>query len=98
MDYFIENGMNSKIASEIYNNLSENDLALIEHNRKNVTEIYNYFKKIGLSENSLLELFLTDIDIFFRDIDDIKSNIEKYDISKVVILLNKDISSIYQVI
>ena len=98
MDYFVENGMNEEVVKSIYDNYSNQDLVIIEHNRKNIVDIYNYFKKIGIIENNIKQLLLTDIDMFYIDFDEIKENIERYEISNIIDILNNNIELLNQIV
>lgn len=74
--------------------MNSNHQAMVDyfiHNKKNVIQIIDYFKEIGISLNK--DMFKYRLDIFSRDVDNIKDNISMYNVSILVQLINDDITN-----
>ena len=76
---------------EIMNSNHEAMVDYFIHNKDNVIQVINYFIEIGVLLNK--DMFKYRLDIFSRDIDNIKDNIAMYNVSILVELINDDITN-----
>lgn len=91
MEFLREYNFTDSDILEIVNNNHEAMIDYFVHNKDNVIQVINYFKGIGVLLNK--DMFKYRLDIFSRDIDNIKSNIEMYNVSIFVELINDDITN-----
>lgn len=80
--------------NDIMEIINSNHKAMVDyfvHNKDNVVQVINYFIEIGVLLNK--DMFKYRLDIFSRDIDNIKDNIAMYNVSIFVELINDDISN-----
>lgn len=80
--------------NDIMEIINSNHKAMVDyfvHNKDNVVQVINYFIEIGVLLNK--DMFKYRLDIFSRDIDNIKDNIAMYNVSILVELINDDISN-----
>lgn len=94
MDFLIENGFSNYFVNEIDNNLSDETKYLISYNKDSVIDNIKYFRSIGITDKSIEELFYINEELLIKDLDDVKKIFERYDIPKLVTILNNDISYI----
>lgn len=94
MDFLIENGFSNYFVNEIDNNLSDETKYLISYNKDSVMDNIKYFRSIGITDKSIEELFYINEELLIKDLDDVKKIFERYDIPKLVTILNNDISYI----
>ena len=94
MDFLIDNGFSNYFVNEINNNLSDETKYLISYNKNSVMENIKYFRSIGITDKSIEELFYINEELLIKDLDDVKKVFERYDIPKLVTILNNDISYI----
>lgn len=98
MDYFIENGIDRDTVNFVYGELSEDKIFSLEYNRKNVVDIYNYLKSIGITENSIKELLISNTDLFIIDLSNIKDKLDKCKNTEIIELINSNVDLINQII
>lgn len=80
--------------NDIMEIINSNHKAMVDyfvHNKDNVIQVINYFIEIGVLLNK--DMFKYRLDIFSRDIDNIKDNIAMYNVSILVELINDDITN-----
>ena len=94
MDFLIENGFSNYFVNEIDNNLSDETKYLISYNKDSVMDNIKYFRSIGITDKSIEEVFYINEELLIKDLDDVKKIFERYDIPKLVTILNNDISYI----
>ncbi len=89
MKYLIDTGLSPEIIKKLEAKYDESTLDLLKIERDNVIEVINYFKEIGIKD--IESLFVTYIEIFTRDVDDVKNAFNKHNIKEVVEKINDDI-------
>lgn len=80
--------------NDILDIVNSNHEAMIDyfvHNKDNVIQVINYFREIGVVLDK--DMFKYRLDIFSRDIEDLKDNIAMYNVSMFVELINDDITN-----
>lgn len=80
--------------SDILEIIASNHKAMVDyfvHNKDNVIQVMDYFKEIGVLLNK--DMFKYRLDVFSRDINNLKDNIAMYNINVFVELINDDISN-----
>lgn len=66
----------------------------IEINREKVFDIIEYLLSIGIERNTIKELFMYQVGIFFKTRDEIKSSFDEYEIDSIVKSLNYDVNNV----
>lgn len=89
MKYLIDTGLSPEIIKKLEAKYDESALDLLKIERDNVIEVINYFKEIGIRD--IETLLITYIEIFTRDVDDVKNAFNKHNIKEVVEKINDDI-------
>ena len=96
MEYLLGLGFNNNIVDELKNNYDENSLILLSVNKNNVINVINYFKEIGITNNTIEEILLSNIDFLFIDKNEIENEFNKYEIKSLVSYINNDIEILYR--
>lgn len=97
MDYLLNLGFDEEFIIELKSLYNESNQVLISINEDYVVNAVKYLREIGITEENIKELFINNIDFLFKDLDEIKEIFGKYDIKKIVELLNEDISIINRI-
>lgn len=66
----------------------------IEINQEKVLDIIEYLLSIGIERNTIKELFMYQVGIFFKTRDEIKSSFDEYEIDSIVKSLNYDVNNV----
>ena len=66
----------------------------IEINQKKVIDIIEYLQSIGIEKNTIKELFMYQVGIYFKTKDEIKSSFDEYEIDSIVKSLNYDVNNV----
>ncbi len=66
----------------------------IEINQEKVLDIIEYLLSIGIEKNTIKELFMYQVGIFFKTRDEIKSSFDEYEIDSIVKSLNYDVNNV----
>ena len=66
----------------------------IEINQEKVIDIIEYLLSIGIEKNTIKELFMYQVGIFFKTRDEIKSSFDEYEIDSIVNSLNYDVNNV----
>ena len=97
MDYLLNLGFVEEFIIELKSLYNESNQVLISINEDYVVNAVKYLREIGITEENIKDLFINNIDFLFKDLDEIKEIFGKYDIKKIVELLNEDISIINRI-
>ena len=92
MRFLLEDGFSNDLIRQMKNRYDEAILDQFCLEEENVHDVIRYFKRIGIQRIDIL--LLTRIDLFMKDIIEIKDTFLKYNIKKVVDEINQDISAI----
>lgn len=66
----------------------------LELNHSNVVEIVNYLMGIGIEKRTIKEIFMYQVNLFFKTKDEIESSFDEYEIDSVIKSLNYDVNNI----
>ncbi len=93
MDFLLKYNMTSDDIDKIIN---ANDKAIINNiviNKHNVQEIVEYLLDLGVKNESIKELFILQIGMFFKSKKEISQAFEEYELDSIVKSLNYDVNT-----
>ena len=94
MEFLLNYGLDEKGIDEI---IKSNDPSIIYNvtlNKKNVLEVLDYLKEIGVNDNAVKDLFLHQIGMFFRTKEEIKNVFDEYEMDSIIKSLNYDVNTV----
>ncbi len=94
MNFLKEQGFTDKDIKDITDNNYENILENIKLNHENVQSIIDYLLGIGIERETLKELFMYQIGLFFKTKEEIQTSFDEYEIDSIVKSLNFDADSV----
>lgn len=89
MKFLLEEGFSTELVDKLEKKLDPATIELVEIESDNVIEVINYLKEIGIKD--IETLIITYIELFTRDIDDVKKAFNKHNIEEVVNKINEDV-------
>lgn len=92
MDFLLKDGISKTTINKMMEKYDESILEQFSLEEENIHDVIHYFKKIGIKEIDLL--LLTRIEIFTKDINEVKDAFLKHNIKEIVDEINKDINRI----
>ena len=92
MDFLLEAGFSEDLVNKIKQKYEESILDIVRLDQENVLDVINYFQEIGI--NKVDQLLLSHIEVFTKDIEEVKTAFQKYNLGEIVEKINKDISVI----
>ena len=84
----------SEKSHEIVNNNCTNVINNIVLNKRNVISIVEYLLELGITLDTLRDLFINQIGIFFRTRAELERVFEEYEIDSIVKSLNYDVNTL----
>ena len=94
MDFLVDYGFNDTEIDEIIKNNDSSIIYNVILNKKNVLDVLDYLKEIGINDNSMKDLFFHQIGMFFRTKDEIKNAFDEYEMDSIIKSLNYDVNTI----
>ena len=94
MKFLLNYGLNNDEINDIVNINDKGIIKNLELNEKNVIEVVNYLKEIGITDSTIKDLFLHQIGMFFRTKDEISAVFDEYEIESITKSLNYDVNTI----
>lgn len=94
LDFLKECGIKNEIIVSLESKLFDNMQFNLNCNELEIKKIINYFNEIGITCTD--DLLLNNIDLFLFTFSQIKEKFDKYDIPKLVELINNDYEVINQ--
>lgn len=94
MDFLLSYGFDEDSINEI---IKSNDSSIIYNvilNKKNVIEVLDYLKEIGVNDSAIKDLFLHQIGMFYRTKDEIKNVFDEYEMDSIIKSLNYDVNTV----
>ena len=94
MDFLLNYGLDEKGIDEI---IKSNDPSIIYNvtlNKKNVLEVLDYLKEIGVNDSAIKDLFLHQIGMFYRTKDEVKNVFDEYEMDSIIKSLNYDVNTV----
>lgn len=94
MEFLMKYNLTSEEINQIEKLNSKNTLSNIKMNTKNVINIIEYLISLGISVETLKELFVHQIGIFFKTKEEIEQVFDEYEIDSIVKSLNYDVNTL----
>ena len=94
MDFLLEYGLIDADIEYVKKNNSETVLKNIEMNKQNVKKVIEYLLELGVTKESIRELFIHQIGIFHRTKKELEQVFDEYEIESIVKSLNYDVNTI----
>ena len=88
LDFLEDYGIQNEVILEMEKVNTEANIFNFNSNEYDVGKIIKFFRELGI--NCIDDLLVNKIDLFFLRFDDIKKLFYKYDLYKLVELINKD--------
>ena len=98
MEFLEELNFSKEAIKKIIDNNSNIDLYELSSNGTDVSKIIEYFREIGISDDTIVDMLININYIFFRDLDDIKKSLSSENIEEVADIVNGDYLSIEEYI
>lgn len=89
MKFLLEEGFSTELIDKLEKKFDPATIELLEIESDNVIEVINYLREIGIK--NIETIILTYVELFTRDIDDVKKEFNKHNIPDVVAKINEDI-------
>ena len=94
MDFLKEHGFTDLDIKDIIDNNYPNVIENIKLNHENVLAIIDYLLGIGIERETIKELFMYQIGLFFKTKEEIGTSFDEYEIESIVKSLNYDADSV----
>ncbi len=94
MDFLLTYGFDQDTIDEVNKNNDAAILYNVELNKKNVVDVLDYLKEIGVNDNAVKDLFLHQIGMFFRTKEEIKTVFDEYEMDSIIKSLNYDVNTV----
>ena len=94
MEFLKEHGFNDNDIKEIIDNNYPNLIENIKLNHDNVLGIIDYLLGIGIERETIKELFMYQIGLFFKTKEEIEASFDEYEIDSIVKSLNYDADNV----
>lgn len=94
MDFLMKYNITGDEVDEILEVNHKEVIKNIILNKKNVSEVIEYLVDLGVKVESLRDLFIYQIGLFFRSKKEIADAFEEYEIDSIVKSLNYDVNTI----
>ncbi len=94
MNYLKEYGYSEEEIQEILNYNYPNIITNLTLNQDEVQKIIDYLLGIGIEKESIKELFMYQVGLFFKTIDEIKTSFDEYELDSIVKSLNYDVNNV----
>ena len=94
MDFLLDYGLLETDLKLIRENNTEQVLKNVEMNKQNVKKVIEYLLELGITKETLKELFIHQIGIFHRTKKEIEQVFDEYEIDSIVKSLNYDVNTV----
>lgn len=94
MDFLLDYGLLETDLELIRKNNTEPVLKNIEMNKQNVKKVIDYLLELGITKETLKELFIHQIGMFHRTKKEIEQVFDEYEIDSIVKSLNYDVNTV----
>ena len=94
MDFLKEFSFTEKEINEIIEKNSKNVIENLNINKENVEDIIEYLISIGIGKDTIKEIFIYQVCLFFKTLNEIKESFDEYEIDSIVKSLNYDVNNI----
>ena len=94
MDFLLEYELTNEDIDLIKANNTETVLKNVEMNKKNVRKVIDYLLELGVTKESIRELFIHQIGIFHRTKKELEQVFDEYEIDSIVKSINYDVNTV----
>lgn len=94
MDFLNKYDLTEEEINIIKNNNYENTINAIIYNKENVCEVIDYLLSIGIEKPTLAQMLSDRLDLFIKEVDEVKAAFEKFNVENMVIIINDDIANL----
>lgn len=94
MEFLLKYNLTSEEIERIEKVNSENTLRNIKMNLHNVREIIDYLMELGVTTETLKDLFIYQIGMFYKTKPEIEQVFDQYEIDSIVKSLNYDVNTL----
>jgi hypothetical protein len=94
MDFLLEYELTNEDIDLIKSNNTETVLKNVEMNKKNVRKVIDYLLELGVTKESIRELFIHQIGIFHRTKKELEQVFDEYEIDSIVKSINYDVNTV----
>ncbi len=94
MDFLKQLGYTEQDINDIKDYNYDYTLDNIIINKEKVEDIIEYLLSIGIERNTIKEIFMYQVGLFFKSKEEIKTSFDEYEIDSIVKSLNYDVNNI----
>ncbi len=94
MDFLLEYGLTEEDINLVKKENTKTVLKNVEMNKKNVIKVIDYLLELGVTKETLKELFIHQIGIFHRTKKELEQVFDEYEIDSIVKSLNYDVNTV----
>ena len=94
MEYLKDVGFSEVDIKDILNSNASNIIKNLELNKDNIIKIVKYLFEIGIEKTTIKEIFVEQVNLFFKTKDEISKSFDEYEIDSIVKSLNFDVNNI----
>ena len=94
MDFLLEYELTNEDIDLIKKENTETVLKNVEMNKKNVKKVIDYLLELGVTKESIKELFVHQIGIFHRTKKELEQVFDEYEIDSIVKSINYDVNTV----
>ena len=94
MDYLTKYNFTRNDIELIENSISETELKNVKMNAKNIMNVVEYLNSLGITKDTMRDLFIYQIGIFHRTKNELEQVFDEYEIESIVKSLNYDVNTI----
>ncbi len=94
MEYLKDFGFSESDITDIKNSNDSNIIENLELNKNNIIEIVRYLFEIELERATIKDIFMEQVNLFFKTKNEIKMSFDEYEIDSIVKSLNFDANNI----
>ena len=94
MDFLKQLGYTEQDINDIKDYNYDYTLGNIIINKEKVEDIIEYLLSIGIERNTIKEIFMYQVGLFFKSKEEIKTSFDEYEIDSIVKSLNYDVNNI----
>ena len=94
MEYLKEIGFSDLDIKDILDNNYQHIIENLIVNQDNVLEIANYLLSIGIEKDTIKEIFMYQISLFFKTKKEIQVCFDEYELDSIVKSLNYDVNNV----
>jgi len=94
MEYLVDLGFSDIDINDIKNSNDTNIIDNLVVNKNNIIEIVKYLLEIGLEKETIKNIFIEQVNLFFKTKNEIKVSFDEYEIDTIVKSLEFDVNNI----